>query len=130
MTIDVAAYDQPDYSPPNLRIEVLLLPDHQNLNVIGTTGYLNDHSQDFLSKFPTVQRILTWYFIPDTLDPITATSGPKQLPTHTLSEGCTEFVKKRWADPKALFLTVCNGSLVLAQTGVLDGTTSAPTKWR
>jgi putative intracellular protease/amidase len=29
-------------------------------------------------------------------------------------------VKKRRADPKALFLTVCNGSLVLAQTDVLD----------
>ena len=134
-------------TPPNLRIAVLLLPDHQNLDVVGPMDYLNNHSQAYLAKIPTVQHllakatILTWYFVSDTLDPITATSGPKQLPTHTyatcppvdcilvpgidplssLSEGCTEFVKKKWADPKVLFLTVCTGSLVLAQTGVLDG---------
>ena len=110
--------------------------------------YLNSRGEAYLAKIATVQHlitkapILTWYFVSDTLDPVTATSGLEQLPTHTyatcphvdcilvrgidplstsLSDGCSEFVKKKWADPKVLFLTVCTSSLVLAQTGVLDG---------
>ncbi|EDR05113.1 uncharacterized protein LACBIDRAFT_294865 [Laccaria bicolor S238N-H82] len=139
-------------TPPSLSIAVLLFPDHQNLDAVGTMDYLNSHSQAYLANFPTVQHlvpkapILTWYFVSDTLDPITATSGPKQLPTHTyatcppvdcilvpgidpflpLSEGCTEFLKK---DPKVILLTVCTGSLVIAQTGVLDGHNVASNKW-
>ncbi|KIK04956.1 hypothetical protein K443DRAFT_643519 [Laccaria amethystina LaAM-08-1] len=42
-------------------------------------------------------------------------------PLSSLLEGCTKFVKKGWADPKVLFLTVCTGSLFLAQTGVQNG---------
>ena len=56
-------------------------PDRRNLDVVGTMDYLNNHGQAYLSKLPTVQHlakapILTWYFVSDTLDPTTATSGP------------------------------------------------------
>ena len=76
-------------TPPNLRIAVLLLSDHQNLDVVGTMDYLDNHREAYLAKIPTVQHllgkapILTWYFVSDTLYPITATSGPQRLPVHT-----------------------------------------------
>ena len=99
--------------------------------------YLNNHSPHApapLRKGAHLDVVLRLY----TLDPITAT--PNQLlrstyaacstmdcilvpaidPLSSLSEGCTEFVKERWTDLKVLFLTVCTGSPVLAQTGVLD----------
>jgi hypothetical protein len=41
-------------TPLNLRITVLLLPDHQNLNIVGAMDYLNNHSQAYLSKLPTL----------------------------------------------------------------------------
>ncbi|EDR05609.1 uncharacterized protein LACBIDRAFT_329650 [Laccaria bicolor S238N-H82] len=100
-------------TPPSLSIAVLLFPDHQNLDAVGTMDYLNSHSQAYLANFPTVQHlgpkapILTWYFVSDALDPVTATSGPKQLPAHTclhpLRRSCTNHME------------------TLAQIGVLDG---------
>ncbi|KIK04980.1 hypothetical protein K443DRAFT_4169 [Laccaria amethystina LaAM-08-1] len=89
-------------TPPNLRIAVLLLPDDQNLDVVGTMDYLNNHSQAYLAKFPAVQHllakapILTWYFVSDNLDPINGQLGPvRSMP--------------------------CGLYPLLAQTGVLDG---------
>ena len=59
-------------TPPNLRIAVLLLSDHQNLDVVGTMDYLTNHREAYLAKKPTVQHLLakvttlTWYFASDT----------------------------------------------------------------
>ncbi|EDR05719.1 uncharacterized protein LACBIDRAFT_236989 [Laccaria bicolor S238N-H82] len=133
-------------SPPNLSFAVILLPGFQWLDAAGPVDYLNDHSQARLrgrgadpalvAKAP----ILTWYYVASTLDPIPASSGPKQPPTHTFAT-CprvdyvlmpgnspstpvppefTEFVQTRFADPKVRFLTVCTGSILLARTGILN----------
>ena len=56
--------------------------------------------------------------------------GTRDRPLSSLSEGCTEFEKKRWADSNVLLLTVCTGSLALTKTGVLDGKHVPPTKWQ
>ena len=84
-------------------------PDRRNLDVVGTMDYVNNHSQAYLSKLPTLQHllakapILTWFFVSDTLDPTTATSSPYAVcpvdcilvPGIDPFGGRKEFVKKR-----------------------------------
>jgi len=84
--------------------------------------------------------ILTWYYVASTLDPIVASPGPKQTPTHTFATcprvdyvfipgispdqaippELTKFLQTRFADPEVGFLTVCTGSIALAPTGILN----------
>ena len=93
-------------------------------------------SKAILDKAP----IIVWYYISSDLTPIEATSGPLQIPSHTyadcppidylfvpgpdpaapLPEGCAAFLQERVPKLKAL-LTVCTGSMAIAQAGVLDG---------
>jgi len=91
-------------------------------------------------KTPTVQHLLAWYPVSNTLEHVEPKTTPNahvcdvpvcvdcilvpgiiNQPLSSLLEGCTEFVKKGWADPNVLFLAICTGSLAPAQTGVLDG---------
>jgi len=78
--------------------------------------------------------ILTWYYVASMLDPIVASPGPKQTPTHSfatcpcvdytfipgISPQLTKFVQTHFADPKVRFLTVCTGSIALAPTCILN----------
>lgn len=134
------------HSPPKLSFAVILLPDYQWLDAAGPIDYLNNHSQARLTamnsdpKLVAKAPILTWYYVASTLDPVPASSGPKETPTHTF-ETCPpvnyvlmpgtllnpplppefiKFVQQRYADPSVTFLTVCTGSLTLAPTGILD----------
>ncbi|KIK04968.1 hypothetical protein K443DRAFT_4162 [Laccaria amethystina LaAM-08-1] len=108
-------------TPSNLRIAVL--HEHQNLDVVGAMDNLDNHSQAYHSKLPTSHLKLKT--TPNAHVRDVAVCGllyPRTLDRPLIqSFGCTEFVKKRWADPNVLFLTVCTGSLTLAQTGVLNG---------
>ncbi|EDR05608.1 uncharacterized protein LACBIDRAFT_329649 [Laccaria bicolor S238N-H82] len=127
-------------TPPSLSIAVLLFPDHQNLDAVGTMDYLNSHSQAYLANFPTVQHlgpkapILTWYFVSDALDPVTATSGPKQLPAHTMHwlsrmpAPLRALMHESWFLVESTLYTrtvftpsCCRYGRALAQIGVLDG---------
>lgn len=87
-----------------------------------------------------ISPIIEWYYISSDLTPIKATSGPLQTPSCTYADcpeldylfvpgpdpsaplppGCAEFLRERVPKLKAL-LTVCTGSMAIAQAGVLDG---------
>lgn len=135
-------------SSQTLYFGVLLLPGYQWLDSAGAVDYLNNHSQaymkfcglsdDIIAKGP----ILKWYYISSDFNPIQPTSGPPQHPTHTyadcphidylivpgpdpallLPEGCAAFLQNLMAkDTFKALLTVCTGSLPVAQSGILDG---------
>jgi transcriptional regulator GlxA family with amidase domain len=133
-------------SPQTLQVGLLLFPTYQWLDAAGSVDYLNNHSQmimkilnvseDILEKSP----IIEWYYISSDLTPVRASSGPLQTPSCTyadcpqldylivpgpdpaapLPEGCAAFLHRQFPKLKAL-LTVCTGSLAIAQTGLLDG---------
>ncbi|KAF5330054.1 hypothetical protein D9611_010416 [Ephemerocybe angulata] len=135
---------------------VLLTPDHQWLDAAGPVDYINQHSQVLFKPayFPEAlvkkAAIINWHYISyaGDLKPIQATSGPVQPPSTTfkdcpaldylivpgpdpfleLSPECIAFLKTQYAGLKAL-LTVCTGSMLLAQTGLLDGVHAATNKW-
>jgi len=134
-------------SPPTLKIGLLLLPGYQWLDAAGSVDYLNNHSQAILKKVKFIPKavldkapIMVWHYISSDLTPVDATTGPLQTPSCTyadcpplnylfvpgrnpaipLPEGCAEFLRERIQTLDAL-LTVCTGSMVIAQTGILDG---------
>lgn len=133
-------------SPDTLHIGLLLFPGYQWLDAAGSIDYFNNHSQAIIKNFNVPKDILDqapiieWHYISSDLTPIQATSGPLQIPSCTfadcppldylfvpgpdpfapLPKGCTEFLHERVPKLKAL-LTVCTGSLAIAQAGVLDG---------
>ncbi|KAF8883345.1 ThiJ/PfpI [Gymnopilus junonius] len=135
-------------SPPTLRFGLLLFPGYQWLDAAGTADYINNHSramvklmgvpQEVIDKAPVIE----WHYISNNFKPIQASSGPPQIPTNTykdcpeldyllipgpnpadpLPEGCAEFLRERFADPKLKeLLLVCTASLAIAPTGILDG---------
>ena len=87
-----------------------------------------------------VTPIIEWHYISSDLSPIKASSGPLQTPSCTYADcpeldylfvpgpdpfaplpmGCAEFLRDRVPKLKAL-LTVCTGSIAIAQAGILDG---------
>lgn len=92
---------------------------------------------------------INFHYISHDLNPVLASSGPPIHPTTTtadcpplnylvvpgcdpwkpLPEGITQFMKKLLADPNfKAFMTVCTGSMAIAQTGVLDGHTACTNK--
>ncbi|KAF9010728.1 ThiJ/PfpI [Cyathus striatus] len=125
---------------------VLLLPEFQLLDATGPIDHINSHSKHYLSSVQTPLAdkapVIKWHYISYTQDltPMAATSGPLLIPTCTYADcppldyllvpgpdpnkplpaGCAEFVKRRIGELKLLLL-VCTGSLVIAQTGILDG---------
>ncbi|PPQ73885.1 hypothetical protein CVT24_011944 [Panaeolus cyanescens] len=86
--------------------------------------------------------IINWHYISNDFNPVNATSGPPMIPTTTfdqapaldylmvpgpdphavLPEATIKFIQKVVKDPKFKgLLTVCTGSMAIAQSGVLDG---------
>lgn len=133
-------------SPQTLHFGLLLFPGYQWLDAAGPVDYLNNHSYAMMKAINVPEAILDispiieWHYISSDLTPIKASSGPLQTPSCTyadcpeldylivpgpdpfapLPKGCTEFLHERIPKLKAL-LTVCTGSMAIAQAGVLDG---------
>jgi len=133
-------------SPQTLHFGLLLFPGYQWLDAAGAVDYLNNHSYAMMKAVNVPEAILNispiieWYYISSDLTPIKASSGPLQIPSCTYADcpeldylivpgpdpfaplptGCTEFLHERIPKLKAL-LTVCTGSMAIAQAGVLDG---------
>ena len=133
-------------SPTTLHIGLLLFPEYQWLDAAGSVDYFNNHSQAMMKKLNVPKAVLdkapimVWHYIYSDLTPIQATTGPLQIPSCTyadcppldllfvpgpdpgapLPNGCAEFLRERIPKLKAL-LTVCTGSMAIAQAGVLDG---------
>ncbi|KAF8808250.1 ThiJ/PfpI [Phlegmacium glaucopus] len=129
-----------------LHIGLLLFPVYQWLDAAGSVDYLNNHSQTMLGQLNIPKAILdkapiiVWHYISSDLTPVRASSGPLQIPSCTyancppldylvvpgtdpaapLPEGCAAFLHERVPTLKAL-LTVCTGSMAIAQAGILDG---------
>ncbi|KAF4622206.1 hypothetical protein D9613_009622 [Agrocybe pediades] len=128
---------------------VLLIPGYQFLDMAGPVDYLQLHSRQFMSGVPGVTPeilsnapIINWHFIAQDLNPVNASSGPPLPPTDTfetapkldyllvpgpdpyivLPAPTTKYIQTVVSDAsfKGL-LTVCTGSMAIAQTGVLDG---------
>ncbi|KAF8882911.1 class I glutamine amidotransferase-like protein [Gymnopilus junonius] len=135
-------------APPTLHFGLLLLPGYQWLDAAGPVDYIDNHSYPMIKRLGVPQEVfdkapvIEWHYISNNLELVYATSGPPQQPTKTyndcpeldyllipgpsptdpLPEGCTEFLQKRFADPKLkALLLVCTGSLAVSQTGILDG---------
>ncbi|KAF9553411.1 class I glutamine amidotransferase-like protein [Agrocybe pediades] len=136
-------------SNPVWTFGVLLLPGYQLLDMAGPVDYLQIHSREFTPMIPDATSdilntapIIKWHFIAENLNPVSASSGPPLTPTDTfetapkldylivpgpdpyqvLPEATIKFVQKVFNEPSFQgLLTVCSGSMVIAQTGVLDG---------
>ena len=133
-------------SPHTLNIGLLLFPRYQWLDAAGSVDYLNNHAQTMMKalKVPDAllhkSPIIVWHYISSDLTPIQASSGPLQIPSTNyadcppldylivpgpdpdapLPKGCAAFLNERFPKLKAL-LTVCTGSMAIAQSGILDG---------
>ena len=132
---------------PTLHIGLLLLPGYQWLDAAGSVDYFNNHSRPMIARLGVPDDVLdkapimVWHYISsDLTTPIETTSGPRELPSCTyadcppldylfvpgpdpgaeLPKGCAEFLCERVPKLEAL-LTVCTGSMAIAQAGVLDG---------
>ncbi|KAH6907996.1 ThiJ/PfpI [Coprinopsis sp. MPI-PUGE-AT-0042] len=113
-------------------IGVLMFPDYQWLDAVGPIDYLNTHKRLVNKAF-----VIRWHYLSatGTLDPVQATSGPPQHPTTTFktcpSPGLSSTpraIATRYPDLQGI-LTVCTGSMMLAQTGILDGVQACSNKW-
>ncbi|KAH9479894.1 Isonitrile hydratase [Psilocybe cubensis] len=127
---------------------ILIQPEFQWLDASGPVDYINNHSRAMISHLhlpgdiTDKAPIINWHYISSDLTPVQPTSGPLQVPTCTFatcppldfivvpgpdptaqaSKEFTEFIQQRVADPGLRgLLMVCTASLMVAQTGVLDG---------
>ncbi|KAF4611012.1 hypothetical protein D9613_006527 [Agrocybe pediades] len=134
--------------PQTLHFGLVLLPTFQWLDGAGSADFINNHSHEFIGKANAPKHILDkaphmkWHYISSDLKPVHASSGPALIPTTTiekcpeldyiivpgpdldfkLSEAWIRFFRERYADPKVkAILTVCTGSIAVAQSGILDG---------
>ncbi|KAF6744199.1 ThiJ/PfpI [Ephemerocybe angulata] len=137
-----------------IQFGVLLLKSYQFQDLVGPVDYLNTHTHSFLDGIAPPAIVakapnITWHYISEYNDfsPITASSGPPQIPTttfnqtptldyllipgadiyHTFPVEATKFIQARFPELKGL-LTVCVGSLHLSRTGLLDGKRAATNK--
>ncbi|KAF9470743.1 class I glutamine amidotransferase-like protein [Pholiota conissans] len=135
---------------------LLLLPEYQWLDAAGPVDLINNHSQFYLKALQMDEKLVAkawpieWHYISHNLEPVRATSGPAGIPTHTydtcppldylivpgpdptapLPEGCVAFLQKLMAqDSFKALLTVCSGSIAVAQAGILDGLSVCSNKW-
>ncbi|KAJ2936861.1 hypothetical protein H1R20_g284, partial [Candolleomyces eurysporus] len=139
-----------------LNFGVLLIHNYQWLDAAGAIDYLNQHSYGILKLLNAPPHLLStvpimnWHYLSSTgdLKDVPASAGPPHRPTTTfaecpeldylvvpgpdptvqLSEECIKFVQDRFPTLKGL-LTVCTGSIAIAQTGILDGVQAASNKW-
>jgi transcriptional regulator GlxA family with amidase domain len=138
-----------------IHIALILFPNHQLLDAAGPVDYINNHSKTYVSLLqnPNLTEKATtihWYYIAETLEPIHASSGAAQIPTHTfsnppphpldyliipgpdpsikLSPSTISFFKSQIQTLNGL-LTICTGSIAISQTGILDGYKVCSNKW-
>lgn len=132
-----------------ITIGVLLLPFHQHLDSAGPVDLLSSFTPFYLSKndiplpFPPIPFEFLYITLSADLSPVSATSGPQLIPTHTLascpahlsallipgpppnfpiSPELQTFLDHHCApDSGTTILTVCTGSLVLGRAGLLRG---------
>ncbi|PPQ72769.1 hypothetical protein CVT26_003153 [Gymnopilus dilepis] len=143
-------------SQETIHFGVLFFPLFQWLDAVGPIDYINNHSKGMLTLLGLPKEmidkapVIEWHYISHNLEPVDASSGPRQQPSNTyddcpdldyllvpgpsptdpLPEGCAEFLQKRFADPKLkALLLVCTGSLAIAQSGILDGHHVCSNKW-
>ncbi|KAF6764342.1 ThiJ/PfpI [Ephemerocybe angulata] len=140
----------------SIEFGLLLPPDYQWLDAAGPVDYINQHNQTLLKLvgFPDAivkkAPVINWHYISwlGDLKPIRSTSGPMQTPSTTFKDcpsldyllvpgpdpnlelpaETIDFIKTQFVGLKAL-LTVCTGSLLMAQTGLLDGVEAATNKF-
>ncbi|KAJ2915263.1 hypothetical protein MD484_g5131, partial [Candolleomyces efflorescens] len=143
------------FTRQNITFAVLLVPGYQWLDVVGPVAYLHTHSLSVMERPvipPSITAkapIINWYYISSegTLDPVSASAGPPHIPTVDLascppidyllvpganssrpfSPALSTFIHERFPALKGL-LTVCTGSTLFAQTGLLDGVHVASNK--
>jgi transcriptional regulator GlxA family with amidase domain len=143
-------------APCTYTFGVVMFPGFQWLDAVGPIDYLHSHSRDLLETLglapQLVEKAFTtkWHYLSSTgtLDPVQATSGPPQNPTTTfatcpkvdyllfpgpmpnlkMSDECMTFIKTRYPDLEGI-MTVCTGSMILAQTGLLDGVQACSNKF-
>jgi len=133
-------------SPKKISFGVLYLPHYQSLDAVGPTDLIAMSSTTYAGKFGSaaIQALapeITWHHISSSYpSAMQSSSGPGTLPTTSLadcpkldylllpgpppqqrlSEEEKAFLVRKAAEVEAL-LTVCTGSLMLAQTGLLQG---------
>ncbi|KAF8171106.1 class I glutamine amidotransferase-like protein [Pholiota molesta] len=143
-------------APQTIHFGLLLLPAYQWLDAAGSVDFINSHTQ-FLMRVLRVDEAIVakapsieWHYISHDLKPVQATSGPAGIPTNTyadcpaldyllvpgpdpfapLPEGCAAFLQKLMAaDGFKALLTVCTGSMAVAQAGILDGLSVCSNKY-
>lgn len=136
-------------SSQTLHIGVLLLPSYVLLDAVGPTEYINSHTQEALKGGGGIPEeiiakgaTIVWHYISSDLNPVQPSIGSPQIPTATyrdypelhylivaggdptaiLPEGCAAFLQGLIVkDTFKGLLTVCTGSILVAQSGILDG---------
>ncbi|KAL7270264.1 hypothetical protein RUND412_007032 [Rhizina undulata] len=133
---------------------VVLIEPYQLLDGAGALDILSMATRDYLSAngdaFPHLQPKaphITFHYISHSLEPVTASVGPQQLPTCTyttcpkldyllvpgpplsyiVTDELRSFIIEKSAEAKGV-MGVCTGAWVLSQAGVLDGKKAVLTK--
>ncbi|KAJ2926509.1 hypothetical protein H1R20_g10579, partial [Candolleomyces eurysporus] len=109
------------FSPKNITFGVLLIPGYQWLDAVGSVDYINSHSHAMMQMPAATESlrakapIINWHYISSegNLNPVSGSAGPPHIPTVNFTS---------W------LLTVCTGSIYLAQSGLLDGVRVASNK--
>ncbi|RXW20416.1 hypothetical protein EST38_g5440 [Candolleomyces aberdarensis] len=143
------------FSPQSITFAVLLIPGYQWLDIVGPIAYINTHSHAVM-QMPVVPEsirakapVINWHYISSegNLNPVSASAGPPHIPTanftscppidyllvpganssRQISDELSSFIHDRFPTLKGV-LTVCTGSVVFAQTGLLDGVHVASNK--
>ncbi|KAH6911408.1 ThiJ/PfpI [Coprinopsis sp. MPI-PUGE-AT-0042] len=113
-------------------IGVLMFPDYQWLDAVGPIDYLNTHSRDSLEQLGFPERLVNKAFHPTTTFKTCPSPGlsstPRAIASAQISDECINFIQARYPDLQGI-LTVCTGSMMLAQTGILDGVQACSNTW-
>ena len=136
-------------SSQTIQFGFLLLPGYQLIDGVGPIEYIESHTQATLRNAGGVPEDISskganivWHYIHSDLSPVQPSTGSPQYPTTTyrdcpeldyllvaggnpftpLPEGCAAFLKDLIAKESFRgLLTVCTGSVIVAQSGILDG---------
>ncbi|KAJ2926526.1 hypothetical protein H1R20_g10580, partial [Candolleomyces eurysporus] len=121
-------------SPQSITFAVLLIPGYQWLDIVGPIAYINTHSRAVM-QMPVVPEsirakapVINWHYISsEAVPPIDYLLVPGANSSRLLSNELSSFIHDRFPTLKGV-LTVCTGSVVFAQTGLLDGVHVASNK--